>query len=81
MVSTILKNSSVNNMNKKDIGEFIKKSRKVRDWTQDDLAVKVDVSLRTIQNIEKGNYTNDTTVNKILDLFGFELNYGLKPKK
>lgn len=66
-------------MTKEEIGGFVAKQRKLRGWTQTELAEKIEVSKRTVVNIEKGDFKNHTNVNKILALFGFKLGFGLVP--
>lgn len=67
-------------MNEKEIGLYIEQQRELRGWTQEYLAQKIEVSKKTIYNIEKGKFTNHNNVNKILHLFGFKLGFGLIPE-
>lgn len=53
---------------------IIKKERKERNMTQEDLATLSGVSIATIRGIEQGNVSpNVSTLNKILKLFNLEL--------
>ena len=54
--------------------EIIKKERKERKMTQEDLATLSGVSIATIRGIEQGTVSpNVSTLNKILKLFNLEL--------
>ena len=57
------------------IGENIKKYRKENLFTQKELAEKLDVTVRTIQNYESGNREpNLIALNKIADALGVTIN-------
>jgi transcriptional regulator with XRE-family HTH domain len=58
-------------------GEKLRAMRKERGWTQDELAKKIGVSLRTITNYEKCKmYPNQTSIYHIIgDLFGVNIDY------
>lgn len=52
---------------KKEIGEKIKRLRKKRKLTQEQLAEMIDISPRNLSNIEKGvNFAKANTLEKIL---------------
>lgn len=52
------------------IGEVCKRQRKAQDLSQEDLAIALDISRTTIQNIENGkNYTLDNVL-KVANHFG-----------
>ena len=53
---------------------IIKKERKERKMTQEDLATLSGVSIATIRGIEQGNVSpNVSTLNKIFKLFNLEI--------
>lgn len=52
---------------KKEIGEKIKRIRKKRKYTQEQLAEMIDISPRNLSNIEQGiNFAKANTLEKIL---------------
>ena len=52
---------------KKEIGEKIKRLRKKRKYTQEQLAEMIDISPRNLSNIEQGiNFAKANTLEKIL---------------
>ena len=48
---------------------LIKKLRLSKGWTQDDLALAVSCSTRTVRNAEKGNRIDSATMNSIAEAF------------
>ena len=56
------------------IGELIKKERKLKSWTQTELADKLCVSEKTVSKWENGNGVPDTdTLPKLCELFDISL--------
>jgi len=52
---------------KKELGEKIKRVRKKRGYTQEQLSEKIDISSRNLSNIELGvNFPKSETLEKIL---------------
>ncbi len=60
----------LNTMNiKKELGEKIKRIRKQRGYTQEELAEMIDISSRNLSNIELGNsYPKPETLEKFLKI-------------
>jgi transcriptional regulator with XRE-family HTH domain len=53
---------------KKELGEKIKRVRKLRNLTQEELAEMVDISPRSLSNIEVGTcFVKSETLEKIID--------------
>ena len=62
------------------LGKEIKKLRKEKNWTQDDLEKRAGITKRTISKIENG-FIDEVGIKKveiILDLLGVE--FALRPK-
>ncbi len=58
-------------MNKKGLRNQIKVYRAMRDWTQEDLALQVGVTRKTINTIENGRFVPSTILAiKIAQAFG-----------
>lgn len=56
-------------------GEIVKSARKARGWTQEELAVRADVSYGTVRRVERGEGTTLDVMTKIanaLDLSAHE---------
>ena len=54
---------------KKELGEKIKRVRKLRDLTQEELAEMIDISPRSLSNIEVGaSFVKAETLEKILEV-------------
>lgn len=68
-----------NDMTDKEMGAFIKQEREKMHLTQKQLADKVGVSERTIQNLEAASSMKDKNVNIVLNHFGFRLTKGITP--
>ena len=62
-------------MNLLELGETIKKLRKEKNITQEDLAKKANISRATLSKLENGNIANVSivTLNDILNHLGYEL--------
>ncbi|WP_276348849.1 helix-turn-helix transcriptional regulator [Daejeonella sp. JGW-45] len=63
------------------LSDYLKKKRKVFNFTQEDLAVKAGVGLRFVRELEQGKTTlRMDKVNQVLALFGAELGVVQKSK-
>lgn len=61
------------------IGELIKKERRLKGWSQVQLAKNAGVSFLTINRIEKNKNTGSEILSKVVKGLGMELLYELKP--
>ena len=60
----------------RSFSDGLKRARNERDWTQADLAEKMDVSIETVRNWEQGrNPPNGEKLLKLCDLFDCDLDY------
>jgi len=66
-------------MNLLDLGESIKKLRKEKKLTQEELSKKVNISRTTLSRLENGYIANISivTLNEVLNRLGYELD--MKP--
>lgn len=61
-------------MNQSEIGQKVSELRNNKGWTQEDLAAKTNISIRTIQRIEKGEVKARKYTLKILsETLGYDL--------
>jgi HTH-type transcriptional regulator/antitoxin HipB len=63
----------------KEISNILRKTRKDKGWTQQELAKRVDLSQQTISFIENGNF--DFSFRSLIKIIGaLNLEFSLKPK-
>lgn len=57
------------------LGTFFQKARVVRNYTQEELAKKLDISVRALRKLEVGEPVNSTTFLKVLRSLGYEQDF------
>ncbi len=63
----------------KNYGKLIKEERKKRNWTQQIVAEKINVTKEAISNYETGKrQISFTNLEKLLNIFGYSSNYLLE---
>lgn len=63
-----------------ELSEFVRRERRLREWSQEDLAEKAGLHSKTIFNLEKGIKIRLSSINPILSVFGkkMELDYRIE---
>ena len=64
------------------IGDKIKRLRQEKNWSQDQLAEKIDIGRRFISNYETGkNLPSASTLQKLAEVFGVSVDYLLSDEQ
>ena len=50
--------------------EIVRESRKLRDWSREQLAAEAGCSVRTVSNVEAGHVVTVKTLQRIADALG-----------
>ncbi|MGB1243542.1 MAG: hypothetical protein ACPG49_13525 [Chitinophagales bacterium] len=60
-------------MTYQELGTFIRQERKKKQLTQVGLAQLAEIAIRTMKSIEKGERTHENSIQKVMDILGYDI--------